>query len=55
MAESLIATMAGDFDPSAFTDDYREAMQRCWRPSSPAVRCSRCPRPPTPVAARWST
>ena len=27
MAESLIATMAGDFDPSAFTDDYREAMQ----------------------------
>jgi DNA end-binding protein Ku len=28
MAESLIATMAGDFDPSAFTDDYREAMQQ---------------------------
>ncbi|MCZ2829331.1 Ku protein [Modestobacter sp. VKM Ac-2986] len=27
MAESLISTMAGDFDPSAFTDDYREAMQ----------------------------
>jgi DNA end-binding protein Ku len=26
MAESLIATMAGDFDASAFTDDYREAM-----------------------------
>ncbi|GAB4079660.1 Ku protein [Modestobacter muralis] len=27
MAESLISTMAGDFDPTAFTDDYREAMQ----------------------------
>jgi DNA end-binding protein Ku len=27
MAESLISTMAGDFDPSAFSDDYREAMQ----------------------------
>jgi DNA end-binding protein Ku len=27
MAESLISTMAGDFDPGAFTDDYREAMQ----------------------------
>jgi len=26
MAESLISTMAGDFDASAFTDDYREAM-----------------------------
>jgi DNA end-binding protein Ku len=28
MAESLISTMVGDFDPSAFTDDYREAMQQ---------------------------
>jgi DNA end-binding protein Ku len=28
MAESLISTMAGDFDPTAFTDDYREAMQQ---------------------------
>jgi DNA end-binding protein Ku len=27
MAESLISTMAGDFDPTAFTDDYRAAMQ----------------------------
>jgi DNA end-binding protein Ku len=27
MAESLISTMAGDFDAGAFTDDYREAMQ----------------------------
>ncbi|MPQ96982.1 Ku protein [Modestobacter sp. I12A-02628] len=26
MAESLISTMAGDFDAAAFTDDYREAM-----------------------------
>jgi DNA end-binding protein Ku len=26
MAESLISTMAGDFDAGAFTDDYREAM-----------------------------
>jgi DNA end-binding protein Ku len=26
MAESLIATMSGSFDPSAFTDDYKEAM-----------------------------
>ena len=26
MAESLIATMSGEFDPSAFTDDYKEAM-----------------------------
>ncbi|GAB3347017.1 non-homologous end joining protein Ku [Modestobacter lapidis] len=27
MAESLISTMAGNFDATAFTDDYREAMQ----------------------------
>ncbi|MGY1839470.1 MULTISPECIES: non-homologous end joining protein Ku [unclassified Modestobacter] len=27
MAESLISTMAGEFDPTQFTDDYREAMQ----------------------------
>jgi DNA end-binding protein Ku len=26
MAEALIDSMAGDFDPSEFTDDYREAM-----------------------------
>jgi DNA end-binding protein Ku len=26
MAESLISTMAGDFEPGQFTDDYREAM-----------------------------
>jgi DNA end-binding protein Ku len=27
MAESLVASMAGDFDPSAYTDDYRAALQ----------------------------
>jgi len=27
MAESLISTMAGDFDPTQFTDDYRAAME----------------------------
>ena len=27
MAASLIDSMAGDFDPSAFTDNYREALQ----------------------------
>ena len=26
MAEALISSMSGDFDPSEFTDDYREAM-----------------------------
>ncbi|MGY1643125.1 Ku protein [Geodermatophilus sp. SYSU D00703] len=26
MAEALIASMTGDFDPAEFTDDYREAM-----------------------------
>jgi DNA end-binding protein Ku len=26
MAEALIASMTGEFDPSEFTDDYREAM-----------------------------
>ncbi|KQS71548.1 DNA repair protein [Modestobacter sp. Leaf380] len=26
MAESLISTMSGTFDPTAFTDDYKEAM-----------------------------
>jgi DNA end-binding protein Ku len=26
MAEALIGSMTGDFDPAAFTDDYREAM-----------------------------
>jgi DNA end-binding protein Ku len=28
MASSLIESMTGDFDPEAFTDDYREALQR---------------------------
>ena len=27
MAESLIESMAGDFDPGEFTDDYREALE----------------------------
>ena len=27
MAESLIASMAGDFDPADYTDDYRVALQ----------------------------
>ncbi|MGB9376014.1 MAG: Ku protein [Mycobacteriales bacterium] len=27
MAESLIESMAGDFDPTLYTDDYREALQ----------------------------
>ena len=27
MAESLVASMAGDFDPTEYTDDYREALQ----------------------------
>jgi DNA end-binding protein Ku len=28
MAESLVASMAGDFDPEVYTDDYREALQQ---------------------------
>ncbi len=28
MAESLVASMTGDFDPSEYTDDYREALQQ---------------------------
>ena len=28
MAESLVASMSGDFDPSEYTDDYREALQQ---------------------------
>jgi DNA end-binding protein Ku len=28
MAESLVASMAGDFDPQAYTDNYREALQQ---------------------------
>jgi len=28
MAESLISTMSGSFDPSVFTDDYKEAMAK---------------------------
>jgi len=27
MAESLVASMSGDFDPGAYTDDYRTALQ----------------------------
>jgi DNA end-binding protein Ku len=27
MAESLVASMSGDFDPEQFTDNYREALQ----------------------------
>jgi DNA end-binding protein Ku len=27
MAESLVASMSGDFDPSEYTDDYRKALQ----------------------------
>jgi DNA end-binding protein Ku len=28
MAESLVASMSGDFDPSEYTDEYREALQK---------------------------
>jgi len=28
MAQSLVQSMAGDFDPSQFTDEYREALQQ---------------------------
>ncbi len=28
MAESLVASMSGDFDPSEYADDYREALQK---------------------------
>ncbi|SDP34868.1 DNA end-binding protein Ku [Klenkia soli] len=28
MAESLISTMSGEFDPSVFTDDYKDAMAK---------------------------
>jgi DNA end-binding protein Ku len=28
MAESLVASMTGDFDPSEYSDDYREALQK---------------------------
>lgn len=28
MAESLVASMTGDFDPSDYSDDYREALQQ---------------------------
>ena len=28
MAESLVASMAGDFDPDVYSDDYREALQQ---------------------------
>jgi DNA end-binding protein Ku len=28
MAESLVASMAGDFEPEAFSDEYREALQQ---------------------------
>ncbi len=28
MAESLVASMSGDFDPSEYTDDYRAALQQ---------------------------
>ena len=27
MADSLVASMAGDFDPTQYTDDYRAALQ----------------------------
>ncbi|MGI8759883.1 MAG: Ku protein [Jatrophihabitantaceae bacterium] len=28
MAESLVSSMSGDFDPAAYTDDYRDALQQ---------------------------
>jgi DNA end-binding protein Ku len=28
MAESLVSSMSGDFDPSEYTDDYRDALQK---------------------------
>jgi DNA end-binding protein Ku len=28
MAESLVSSMSGDFDPTEYTDDYREALQQ---------------------------
>ncbi len=31
MAESLIETLSGDFDPTQYTDDYREALRAAHR------------------------
>jgi len=35
MAESLVASMAGDFDPDAYSDDYREALRPSTRLGPP--------------------
>ena len=45
MAKQLVSAMTGEFDPSQYKDEYREALEAIIRPRSRARRPSRSRRP----------
>ena len=54
MAESYIAALSGDFDPSEYTDDYREALEEVIE-AKVAGREVKAPVEAADGRARWST
>jgi DNA end-binding protein Ku len=53
MANMLIESLAGDYDPSEFEDDYAQAVEALVKASSRAARCGRRPRARTRRARSW--
>jgi Ku protein len=51
MAEALIASMRGEFDPSEFTDDYREAMEQLLEAKTTGGEVAQVPEPEEAGAA----
>ena len=53
--DSLIESMAGDFDPAQYTDDYREALRGGHRGQGRGPRGRRAPRRSSPTTGTSST
>jgi DNA end-binding protein Ku len=51
MAEALIASMRGEFDPSEFTDDYRDAMEQLLEAKASGGEVAQVPEPEDTGAA----
>jgi DNA end-binding protein Ku len=51
MAEALIASMRGEFDPSEFTDDYRDAMEQLLEAKASGGEVAQVPEPEDAGAA----
>ena len=54
MAKMLVETLAGDFDPSEFEDDYREAVEQMVKAKIEGGEVKRPPRRRSPPARSWT-